>query len=134
LDEPLSALDPETAITLREEIKKFQKSFNIPTIMVSHNREDALSLASRVLLLSEGKIKSVGKPKDVLFSRRESPKFSLNGIVLEKEIAEYACILSVAVGSEVVQVVVPRDQEEEFKPGDRVLLSTKAFVPIVRKT
>jgi len=134
LDEPLSALDPETAITLREEIKKFQRSFNIPTIMVSHNREDALSLASRVLLLSEGKIKSVGKPKDVLFSRRESPKFSLNGIVLEKEIAEYACILSVAVGSEVVQVVVPRDQEKEFKPGDRVLLSTKAFVPIVRKT
>jgi hypothetical protein len=47
--------------------------------------------------------------------------------------ALYACILSVAVGSEVVQVVVPRDQEEEFKPGDRVLLSTKAFVPIVRK-
>jgi molybdate transport system ATP-binding protein len=134
LDEPLSALDPETAITLREEIKKFQRSFNIPTIMVSHNREDALSLASRVLLLSEGKIKSVGKPKDVLFSRRESPKFSLNGIVLEKEIAEYACILSVAVGSEVVQVVVPKDQEKEFKPGDRVLLSTKAFVPIVRKT
>jgi molybdate transport system ATP-binding protein len=133
LDEPLSALDPETAITLREEIKKFQRSFNIPTIMVSHNREDALSLASRVLLLSEGKIKSVGKPKDVLFSRRESPKFSLNGIVLEKEIAEYACILSVAVGSEVVQVVVPKDQEEEFKPGDRVILSTKAFVPIVRK-
>jgi len=134
LDEPLSALDPETAITLREEIKKFQRSFNIPTIMVSHNREDALSLADRVLLLSEGKIKSVGKTKDVLFSRRESPKFSLNGIVLEKEIAEYACILSVAVGSEVVQVVVPRDQEKEFKPGDRVLLSTKAFVPIVRKT
>ncbi len=134
LDEPLSALDPETAIILREEIKKFQRSFNIPTIMVSHNREDALSLASRVLLLSEGRIKSVGKPKDVLFSRRESPKFSLNGIVLEKEIAEYVCILSVAVGSEVVQVVVPRDQEEEFKPGDRVILSTKAFVPIVRKT
>ena len=134
LDEPLSALDPETAITLREEIKKFQRSFNIPTIIVSHNREDALSLADRVLLLSEGKIKSVGKPKDVLFSRRESPKFSLNGIVLEKEIAEYACILSVAVGSEVVQVVVPKDQEKEFKPGDRVLLSTKAFVPIVRKT
>lgn len=133
LDEPLSALDPETAITLREEIKKFQRSFNIPTIMVSHSREDALSLASRVLLLSEGKIKSVGKPKDVLFSRRESPKFSLNGIVLEKEIAEYACILSVAVGTEVVQVVVPRDQEKEFKLGDRVLLSTKAFVPIVRK-
>jgi molybdate transport system ATP-binding protein len=99
LDEPLSALDPETAITIREEIKKFQRSFNIPTIMVSHNREDALSLADRVLLLSEGKIKSVGKPKDVLFSRRESPKFSLNGIILEKEIAEYACILSVAVGS-----------------------------------
>ena len=133
LDEPLSALDPETAITLREEIKKFQRSFNIPTIMVSHSREDALSLASRVLLLSEGKIKSVGKPKDVLFSRRDSPKFSLNGIVLEKEIAEYACILSVAVGTEVVQVVVPRDQEKEFKLGDRVLLSTKAFVPIVRK-
>jgi molybdate transport system ATP-binding protein len=134
LDEPLSALDPETAITLREEIKKFQRGFNIPTIIVSHNREDALSLADRVLLLSEGKIKSVGKPKDVLFSRKESPKFSLNGIVLEKEIAEYACILSVAVGSEVVQVVVPGDQEEEFKPGDRVILSTKAFVPIVRKT
>jgi len=133
LDEPLSVLDPETAITLREEIKKFQRSFNIPTIMVSHNREDALSLASRVLLLSEGKIKAVGKPKDVLFSRRESPKFSLNGIVLQKEIAEYAFILSVAVGSEVVQVVVPRDQEKEFKPGDKVILSMKAFIPIVHK-
>jgi len=39
----------------------------------------------------------------------------------------------VAVGAEVVHVAVLKDQRKDLKPGDRVLLSTKVFVPIVRK-
>ncbi|WP_448583726.1 sulfate/molybdate ABC transporter ATP-binding protein [Thermocrinis sp.] len=133
LDEPLSALDPETALTLGEEIKRFQKRFSIPTIMVSHSKEETLKLADRVCQLSNGKVISIGKPKDVLFSRKLSPKFSLKGILLEKSFSDPVCILSVAVGSEVVQVVVSKEEGQELNVGDWVLLSTKAFVPSVRK-
>lgn len=133
LDEPLSALDQETALILREEIKKFQRTYGITTLMVSHNKEEVLTLSDRVARIEKGKIKKIGKPKEVLFSREFSPKFSFVGTLLEKEPVDCAFLLTLAVGSEVVEVVVSKETAEELSVGDKVLVSTKAFSPIVRK-
>jgi len=133
LDEPLSALDYQMAQVLREEIKNFHKNYGITTIMVSHNKEDAFKLANQVVYLLEGKVLAKGTPKEVLFSRKSSPKFSLSAILLEKTYTDVVCVLTLAIGSELVQVVVDKDTADDLSVGDTVLVSAKAFVPIVRK-
>ncbi|RMH81441.1 MAG: ATP-binding cassette domain-containing protein [Acidobacteria bacterium] len=133
LDEPLSAIDQETAVALREEIKAFQRKYRIPTFMVSHNKEDVLKLADRVLRIVNGQVRACGTSKEVLFSRVLSPKFSLKGILLEKSSADCVCVLSIAIGSELVQVVVDKYTSDGLNVGDTVLVSTKAFLPVVKK-
>lgn len=56
LDEPLSALDEELRSELQEELKSFQRSYNIPTLMVTHHKEEALRLADRIVRIKEGRV------------------------------------------------------------------------------
>ena len=56
LDEPLSALDEELRAELQEELKSFQRSYDIPTLMVTHHKEEALRLADRIVRIKEGRV------------------------------------------------------------------------------
>ncbi len=62
LDEPLSALDAKVRDTLREEIRRLQLSLDITTIFVTHDQEEALSMADRVAVLRDGRLEQVGDP------------------------------------------------------------------------
>src|SRR5690606_28943863 len=65
LDEPLSALDALVRAHLREEIKTLQRRLGITTIMVTHDQEEALSIADRVVVMNRGRIEQVGTPDAV---------------------------------------------------------------------
>jgi iron(III) transport system ATP-binding protein len=65
LDEPLSALDALVRAHLREEIKALQRRLGITTIMVTHDQEEALSIADRVVVMNRGRIEQVGPPDAV---------------------------------------------------------------------
>jgi iron(III) transport system ATP-binding protein len=65
LDEPLSALDALVRAHLREEIKALQRRLGITTIMVTHDQEEALSIADRVVVMNRGRIEQVGAPDTV---------------------------------------------------------------------
>lgn len=67
LDEPLSALDTEMRLSLREEIRKTHRKLNAITLMVSHDIPEVQSLASSVLMLRNGKMVEVGPPKNLHF-------------------------------------------------------------------
>jgi len=56
LDEPLSALDYDTRVILREELKRLQSSWKIPFIIVTHDHEEALTLGDKINYLNKGKI------------------------------------------------------------------------------
>ncbi|MEU7693572.1 ABC transporter ATP-binding protein [Microbispora hainanensis] len=62
LDEPLSALDAKVRVTLREEIRRLQLSLGITTIFVTHDQEEALSMADRVAVLRDGRLEQVADP------------------------------------------------------------------------
>ena len=62
LDEPLSALDAKVRTYLRHEIKDLQRRLNVTTIMVTHDQEEALTMADRIVLINEGVIEQVGTP------------------------------------------------------------------------
>jgi iron(III) transport system ATP-binding protein len=65
LDEPLSALDARVRIRLRHEIKALQRRLGVTTIMVTHDQEEALSVADRIVVMNHGVIEQVGTPLQV---------------------------------------------------------------------
>lgn len=65
LDEPLSALDAELRKKLRVEIKSIQREFNITTLYVTHDQEEALSVSDRIALLKNGKLQQFSTPKEI---------------------------------------------------------------------
>ncbi|MGO4394536.1 ABC transporter ATP-binding protein [Variovorax sp. M-6] len=65
LDEPLSALDAQVRASLRGEIRALQKRLGIVTIMVTHDQEEALSMADRVVLMHDGRIEQAGSPGEL---------------------------------------------------------------------
>ena len=65
LDEPLSALDAQERVRLRTEIRALQQRLSVTTIMVTHDQEEALSMADRVVVMNQGRIEQVGSPQDI---------------------------------------------------------------------
>ena len=65
LDEPLSNLDAKLRVEMQTEIKRIQKELGITTIIVTHDQEEAVSLADRVIVMNKGEILQIGKPKEV---------------------------------------------------------------------
>ncbi len=65
LDEPLSALDALERIRLRGEIRALQQKLGVTTIMVTHDQEEALSVADRIVVMNHGVIEQVGTPMDI---------------------------------------------------------------------
>jgi len=65
LDEPLSALDAKVRVYLRHEVKELQRKLGITTIMVTHDQEEALSMADRIVVMNQGVIEQVGSPTEI---------------------------------------------------------------------
>ncbi len=65
LDEPLAALDAKLRAQLRTELREILASVRTTTIIVTHDQEEAMSLADRVVVMNEGRIEQEGTPKEV---------------------------------------------------------------------
>ena len=65
LDEPLSALDAKVRAELRGEIRQVQRSLGIPTLMVTHDQEEALALADKIICMNHGVVVQAGTPEDL---------------------------------------------------------------------
>ena len=65
LDEPLSALDALERVRLRQEIRALQRKLGVTTIMVTHDQEEALSVADRIVVMNQGGIEQIGSPLEV---------------------------------------------------------------------
>ena len=65
LDEPLSALDALERVRLRQEIRALQQKLGVTTVMVTHDQEEALSLADRIVVMNHGVIEQVGSAMDI---------------------------------------------------------------------
>ena len=65
LDEPLSALDAQVRTHLRREVKALQRRLGITTIMVTHDQEEALTMADRIVVMDHGVIDQTGSPTEI---------------------------------------------------------------------
>jgi putative spermidine/putrescine transport system ATP-binding protein len=65
LDEPLSNLDAKLRMEVRIEIRELQRSLGLTTIMVTHDQEEALTMADRLVVMNEGEVRQVGTQRDL---------------------------------------------------------------------
>ena len=86
LDEPLSALDGVIKESIKDRIKTIAREYNLTTIIVTHDPEEALTLSNRVMIINEGRIAQFGRPEEII-SRPENgfvQKFILNQLEIKK--------------------------------------------------
>ncbi|WP_142847544.1 ABC transporter ATP-binding protein [Telmatospirillum sp. J64-1] len=72
LDEPLSNLDARIRLQVRHEIKALQRRLGITTLLVTHDREEAMVMADRIVILDQGRVAQMGTPEDI-YDRPGSP-------------------------------------------------------------
>ncbi|MGW5742358.1 ABC transporter ATP-binding protein [Amycolatopsis sp. NPDC003861] len=65
MDEPLSNLDAKLRLEMRMEIRRLHQTLGLTTVYVTHDQEEALSLADRLVVLREGAVQQVGTPEEV---------------------------------------------------------------------
>src|ERR1700685_1826796 len=71
--EPLSNLDAKLRQEVRVEIRELQRQLGLTTVMVTHDQEEALTMADRLVVMSEGRIRQIGSDRDLY--ERPSEKF-----------------------------------------------------------
>ncbi len=131
MDEPLSALDPAMRTKLQHDILALHKEFGTTTIMVSHDPSEIYRLADRVIMLDQGKVIQEGTTKEVLLHTKGSQKFSLRGELLDIIKADVIYIAVVAIGQQIVEVVLDEAEAASFVIGQSVQVNTKAFAPSI---
>jgi putative spermidine/putrescine transport system ATP-binding protein len=65
LDEPFGALDKNLRLDMQIEVKRLQREYGITTILVTHDQEEALSLADRIAVMARGRIEQVSSPTEI---------------------------------------------------------------------
>ncbi len=119
LDEPLSALDAKVRVHLRHEIKALQENIGVTTIMVTHDQEEALAMADRIVVMNHGVIEQVGTPSEI-YSEPET-LFVADFIGEMNQIeAEVAAGGKVAIGSANLECAA-----HDFAKGTRVIATIR---------
>jgi molybdate transport system ATP-binding protein len=134
LDEPLSALDSAMRVMLQDEIAKVHKLFGATTIMVSHDLNEVFRLAHHVVCVEQGKVTATGEPQNVFTDTSISGKFQVTGQIADIEKQDVVNIVTVITGNNsIVKVIAFDDDVKHLSAGDRVLVFSKAFNPIIKK-
>ena len=133
MDEPLSALDADMRTKLQNEILTLHKEFGTTTIMVSHDPSEIYRLASRVVVLELGQIVNDGEAKEVLLKTNGSQKFSFEGELLEIIKVDVIYVAIVAIGQQLVEVVMSESEIKTLTLGEKVNVGTKSFAPTLTK-
>ncbi|MCL5264888.1 MAG: ABC transporter ATP-binding protein [Chloroflexi bacterium] len=119
LDEPFAALDPPTRASLISDMKEVLRETGTTTLMITHDRDEALALGDRVGVLVAGQLRQVGTPDEVFASPVDAEVAAFvgietvaGGIVINQEEG----VAQVEVGGQIVESVSP------IRAGNRVLV------------
>lgn len=131
LDEPLSALDPSMRQKLQDELALIHERLGVTTLLVSHDIAETVKLSDRLASVELGKIVRIADPMEFFSPQTLSGKLQLIGEVLKIEEDFPAMVITLLVGSSVVRTVISRTEASELRVGEKAIISSKAFNPIV---
>ncbi len=114
LDEPLSALDAQVRVQLRDEIRRIQREIGVAALFVTHDQEEALSISDRVAVMDSGRIAQLGEPAAIY----EEPQ-SLFVARFVGQMAEFNAEID-AGGVRIAGHTLPASRAAEHAPGEKV--------------
>ncbi len=133
MDEPLSALDPEMRAHLQDYILKTHQAFHLTTILVSHDVNEIVRLADRVLVMRNGKIEQSGSAEEVLLGGALEEILQLKGIIKKVYEKEKKFFIHIKIGENQLEVAVSKSEVKQLEVGDPVLISTSSADLKVKK-
>ncbi len=133
LDEPLAALDIKIRLKLQEYLRQIHQDYNLTTILISHDLGEIIKLSDRVFVLEKGQIIKSGSPTEVFVDQQISGKFKFTGEVIKIEKQEVVYIVTVLIDQNVVKVIAQETEINNLKIGDKVMVASKAFNPLIYK-
>ncbi len=133
LDEPLSALDSEIRFKLQQYILTVHKEYKLTTLLISHDISEILRMSDKVLELDNGKIIRQGTPNEVFNYKELNAKFQFTGTIIDIVKQDFIFILTIRIGKDLVKVVADESEGEQLLIGDKILVSSKAFNPVINK-
>jgi molybdate transport system ATP-binding protein len=133
MDEPLSALDDEMRFRLQDFVLKAHRQYGLTTILVSHHLPEIFRMSDEVICLEKGRVLRQGRPADVFSGDKISGKFKVTGEILDIVKADIVFIVSVLTGNTLVKVIATADEAAGLQPGQKVIVASKAFNPIILK-
>src|SRR5260370_30871237 len=126
LDEPFGALDKNLRLDMQIEVKRLQREFGITTILVTHDQEEALSMADRIAVMSRGRIEQVSSPTEIYDQPQTLfvNEFVGTTNVLQGEIVGHQA------GESLVRLssgrsAMPVSTDGKFQPGASVIVSIR---------
>jgi molybdate transport system ATP-binding protein len=132
LDEPLSALDDDMRFKLQDYLLKIHQKYQLTTLMISHSIPEIFKLSDKVVVVDKGKIIKEGIPNTVFAEEKISSKFKLTGEIISITKSDIVYVIQVFSGNNIIKVVATEDEIKDFKIGQKVLVASKAFNPIIQ--
>ena len=132
LDEPLSALDDEMRFKLQDYILKIHQKYKLTTLMISHSISEIFKLSDKVIVVDKGKIIKEGTPARVFSEQKISSKFQLTGEIISIAKSDIIYVVQVSSGNAIVKVIATEEEAREYKIGQKVLVASKAFNPVIQ--
>lgn len=132
LDEPLSALDDDMRFKLQDYILKIHQKYELTTLMISHSIAEIFKLSDKVIVLDKGKIVKEGTPQTVFTEQKISSKFQLTGEIISITKSDIVYIVQVSSGNTIIKVIATEEEAKDYKIGQKVLVASKAFNPIIQ--
>jgi molybdate transport system ATP-binding protein len=133
LDEPLSALDYAMRQKLQQYVLQVHREYRLTTLMVSHDIAEILKMSDHMLVMDHGKIVRQGSPAEIFTHKEVSGKFQFSGEIIAMQKQDFIFIISILIGNELVKVVADEAEANSLHIGDKVLVASKAFNPIIRR-
>jgi sulfate transport system ATP-binding protein len=116
-DEPFGALDAQTRVRLRREIRTLLKEVNVPAIFITHDQEEALELGDRIAVLNAGRLEQIGTPDEV-YNRPET-EYVATFLGAANLLLGVATEGAVEIGTALIPA---REEVERFREGQAVKL------------
>ncbi len=134
LDEPFSALDDDMRFKLQDYVLKIHNKYNLTTFLVSHNVAEVFKLSDVVLKIENGHLIKQGTPNAVLLDSKISGKYKSIGHILSIKKADVVYIVNVLTNNDIIKIIATSSEVKQLKVGNKVIVASKAFNPIILKT
>ncbi len=133
LDEPLSALDNEMRQKLQQYVIQVHNEYKLTTILISHDVSEIIKMSDYLFEIDQGKIINQGIPTEVFTQNKGFAKFQFIGEVIKMVNQDFIYIITVLIGKDLVKVVADTEEASKLQIGDKVIIASKAFNPIIYK-